>query len=500
MNFIKRLAFNTNRLIVGDTNKYQSAKDTVGYATISLEDEKLQGKQAIYPQWFFSARLGQPRGVDIEKIRRFAKSSWVQIVLNTFKKQMYCMEWDIVPEDEDEDSKQYEEKIKKVKEFFRCVNKSKQSVDYLNSELISDIGEIDAGVVNFIYTSNSYDIGEVPIYDMYGRVLGNDTGLVLKPFGQRELAQLKTVDGGSILKQVDLHKNLQRYYQYSFKHPRQNPTAFEFDELEYLIMNPRSYSVYGFSGVQAIQQVLELLIEGTRYNKDLFVNNATPSILATLPKLPNEQLKKLKRMWNNEYKGKPHKVGFVNWSVENFHKLAENNRDLEWLDGQKWYFKIVFAIFGVSPTEAGFFENSNKSNDDGQERVTIRNALKPYIKLIEDLHNNRTIKEILQEEEPGIKFIYKPKDHAKEKIEFEHNMQELNNGVMTINEYRAMQGKDDVEWGDEPLRRPMDPNMTSFTPFGNKPKEDNKNPKKDDKEKNKDKYSKSFERFLENGK
>jgi len=142
-------------------------------------------------------------------------------------------------------------------------------------------------------------------------------------------------------------------------------------------------------------------------------------------------------------------VGFINWSIENFHKLIESNRDLEWLEGQKWYFKLVFAVFGVSPTESGFFENSNKSNDEGQARVTVRNAIKPYLQLLENQHTTRTITEILQDENHGLKFKFLPKDHVQEQIEFEQQMIEIDHGALTVNEYRQFKGKDPVEWGDE---------------------------------------------------
>ncbi len=424
-------------------------------------------RQAIYANWFFSARLGQPRGVDIRKLRDLAKSPWVQMVLTTFKKQIYTIPWEIVNADEEDETDRSKD-IKKLTEFFNQINDDKQNVNDINSELITDLGEIDAGVLNYVYSNESYDIGEVPVYDAWGRIETYDIGLVLKPLGRRELVKLKTADGGTILKQVDIHKNLLNFWQYSFKHPRQNPTRFEKEEIEYLIMNKKSYDVYGFSPIQSIQQVLELLIQGTRYNKDLYKNNAIPDIIVSLPKLPGPDLRKLKRRWNRSYKGKPHQVGFVNWAIDKFHKLAGTNRDLEWLEGQKWYFKIAFGVFGVSPTEAGFFENSNKGNDEGQERVTVRNALKPYLQLLEKVHTNRTITEVLQQEDHGLKFKFFPKDHTAEKIEFEQDMKELELGVITINEYRKKKGKDKVEWGDEPLRRPFNP-ADGFANFGGEP-------------------------------
>jgi SPP1 gp7 family putative phage head morphogenesis protein len=242
------------------------------------------------------------------------------------------------------------------------------------------------------------------------------------------------------------------------------------------------------------------LIQGTRYNKDLFTNNAIPDIIVSLPKVPKEKLLTLKRNWNRSYKGKPHQIGFVNWAIDKFYKLAGTNRDLEWLDGQKWYFKIVFGVFGVSPTEAGFFENSNKSNDDGQERVTVRNALKPFLHLLEKVHTIRTITEILQKEDHGLKFKFFPKDHTAEKIEFDQDMKELEIGAQTINEYRKKKGKDKVDWGDEPLRRPFNPaeGFANFAgepgnPCPKKPEDNPDNPCPKDDDKKKDKFLKDLE-------
>jgi len=80
-------------------------------------------------------------------------------------------------------------------------------------------------------------------------------------------------------------------------------------------------------------------------------------------------------------------------------------------------FKIVFGAFGVSPEEAGFTENSNRATGDSQERVTVRNALSPYYKMLETSINNRLIPEILQDANPKVKFEYCPKDQEKKKTE-----------------------------------------------------------------------------------
>lgn len=488
MSGIKRILHNVKSLTFGKgINTLQTSDETSITSLPWGSHADSSDKQAVFPNWFFSARLGQPRQVDTRKIRNLAQSPWVQMVLTTFKKQIYTTEWKITNVDP-EDETDYVEETKIIKDFMHNLNEDNQSIDDVCSEVISDVGEIDAGVWNFVYSSDSYVVGEIPIYDGWGRIQSTETGLILKPLGQRTITQVKSVDGSTMLKQIDLYKNLLNYWQYSFKHPRQNPTRFEKDEIHYMIMNKRPYSIYGFSPVQSIQQVVELLIQGTRYNKDLYTNNAVPDIMVSLPKLPTEKLKKLKRVWNENYQGKPHQVGFINWAIENLHKLNDSNRDLEWLNGQQWYFKIVFGAFGVSPEEAGFTENSNRATGDSQERVTVRNALSPYYKMLETSINNRLIPEILQDANPKVKFEYCPKDQEKKKTEFEQQIKELELGIITVNEYRKLQGKESVEWGDEPLRRPFDPADITMNNFGNP--NPNAPPKKEEK------FKKSFERFL----
>lgn len=492
MAIIKSFFQNAGYLLKQKVPRTPITNQEVGLAGINYntQEDPMQ-REAIYPNWFFSARLGQPRNVDTRKLRQLAKSPWIQMVVTTFKKQIETIEWRIVPVDEEGDIDRSKD-IQICEDFFNNINKNKQTITDINSEAVTDIAEIDAGCFNYVYTADSYVIGEVPLHNAWGQVVGTEIGLVLKPLGQRELTAVKTVDGSTMLKQVDIHKNMLNFWQYSFKHPRQNPTRFETDEIEYIMLNPRSYDVYGFAPTQSVQQVVELLIQGTRYNKDMFTNNALPDTIISLPKLPKSDLQKLKRGWNNNYKGKPHQIGFINWAIENITKLNHNNRDMEWLEGQKWYFKLVFGAYGVSPTEAGFFENANKSNDESQSKVTVRNALKPYFKKLEQVHTVKTISEILKREDHGLMFKYFPVDQEDVKLEFEQDMQELDHKTMTINEYRKKKGREPVEWGNEPVEQP--------SPFGfNNPNDMNNNNQDDNNPKDKDnnkQFKKSFEVFL----
>lgn len=412
-----------------------------------------EDKLPVFNQWMFSARMGQPRGVDIHEIRQFAKSPWAQMALNTIKKQVETIDYDFIETEYADEGQDYTDLRNELERFFKYINSDGDCWDDIANYLITDLGEIDAAAVAKVFTAGSYTMDEVPIYDSTGRSLGTEVIPVLKDPGQRELVEVRIGDGSTFLKQIDVYRRLLAYYQYSFKHPRNAPVRFQPDEVIYLQMNKRPYSVYGFSPIQSVQQVLDLLIQSTKHNKDFFSHNAMPAALVSLPGVSQDSIKDLEKKWTEKMKRNAHKVLFQG-TPATIQPLGFNNKDMEWLEGQKWYFHLVFGAFGVSPAEAGFYENSNRSTQEGQERVTVKNAVKPYLKQLERAAYN-IICERLGTDKPPLKLEYQPKDHVVEEIEFNQNMAMLDRQVMTINEYRAERGLDSVEWGDVPVAQAM---------------------------------------------
>ncbi len=430
--------------ILSDIKKFLS-KDIFGF---NAATEPTPEKLAVFPEWFFTARIGQPRDINVTKIRQFARSPWVQMALSTIKKEVTNIEWRVVKKDL-EDTQNYDSMIKKATNFFNNINSEMETFDDLSSMEVTDLGEIDASVSTNVFSVGSYDYKDAPVIDDLGNIVGTEKRYVLKPFGQRKLVEVRPADGCTFLKQIDIYRRLQAYYQYSFKNPRTNPIRFEPAEVNYSMMNKKSYSIYGFSPVQGIQQVLELLIQSTRWNKDFYKNNAIPDGAFVIPGADPDAMKQFKRDWFKQVKGQAHKMLFLNVDGS-FHNFSQSSKDMEWLEGQKWYHSLVFAMFGVSPVEAGFHENVSQGNTSGQERITVKNAVKPYLKVRENVAN-KILKELFQQEDLPIEFKYFPKDHTQEKIEHDQDMDKLDRNALTINEYRAQHGQSAVEWGDEPM-------------------------------------------------
>ena len=97
------------------------SKEVEGFnAGLNEAGQPLGEKLPVHPEWFFTAKLGQPRNINIQEIRRFAKSPWVQMVLNTIKKEISIIPWDIINKDEDDEEK-YDEQTKLLNEVIRVL-------------------------------------------------------------------------------------------------------------------------------------------------------------------------------------------------------------------------------------------------------------------------------------------------------------------------------------------------------------------------------------------
>lgn len=115
--------------------------------------------------------------------------------------------------------------------------------------------------------------------------------------------------------------------------------------------------------------------------------------------------------------------------------------------------------------------------------------MRPYLAALEREHTNRTITELLQNENHGLKFEYLLKDDVREKEEFQQDMQMIQIGAMTINELRAKMGKEPLDWGDERVQQanPFQQNSNNQN-LDNKKDEDKqeqKEPKDSKEDKNK---------------
>ena len=432
------------------------------------------------PFWFEHPLIGFPRrNFNSHEIRQYAKNPYVNMVVNAIKKQLSVIKWEVVASDE-EDETDYTQIIDDVTTFLKYPNSNHDTFWDVWGPFIQDVLEMDAGTI------------------WKGRNIGGD------------LTELYVYDASRFRMDVDKIGRINGYWQYALTIPDGRPKFFDKADMIYgQISRNTEYYPYGWSPLQSIQQEVEVLMQSTRYNKEFFINNAIPDGIV-VAKMDKDSLKRLKSTWESSIKGKAHKLLFLNNDAD-FKPMKVSNKDMDWKEMQKWYFHTVFGAYGLSPMEVGFYEDGNRATGESQERITIRNAIAPYMRLIEQKINREIIPDLTGNDDVKFKFV--PKDDVTEKLENEQIMAKLNANVYTINEVRKMEGKDPVEWGDKPMMMAMQEQSAELgmqsddNSFANdtgkkkiEDKEKDKDQKKDDRDKASKLYAKLFKGFMKDGK
>jgi len=134
-----------------------------------------------------------------------------------------------------------------------------------------------------------------------------------------------------------------------------------------------------------------------------------------------------------------------------FTKIQLTNQDMQLLESQKWWAKLVWGCFGVNPAELGFTEDAKgMANQIVQSNNFRKRALNPLLRLFEYRTNSEIISEF---EYDDIKFQYVMFDVEEETKKAELYKVQTEVGIKTVNEIRREEGLDDVEWGDDDPKR-----------------------------------------------
>lgn len=443
---------------------------------------------AVDVGWYFANVFGQPKlEAPASTLRQFANTAWVSAAIKTIIDEVSSLDWDVVPKPNYEETYD-EEKLKKVISFFKFPNRNGENFSTLLKKLMKDILELDSGVIVKVFSKGSvekYTAQKIKKYS-YSKESREEKGEEIfqvkkfKDYIDKEfngdgihLNEIFAMDGASFLINPDpygiLPEDGAAYFQYSFLHPTQRPLSFTKREIVYFKMTPRTNSPYGFSPIQSLFAILESLNSAARFNRDYFVENAIPSGVMSLMGASKESLQKFKQEWDQNIRGKPHKLAMFNQEIK-WTPMNMGNKDMEWLEGQKFYQRLVWALFGVTADELGFTETSNRSVGQSQSRVFVRRAIKPYVQLLEAKFTQEIISEFY-EGDPEVEFKFDYIDQNELLLHREEEMKDLEHGVRTINEVRNERGLEPVPWGDEPFRAQAQQSPFSFQVSESKPQQ-----------------------------
>jgi SPP1 gp7 family putative phage head morphogenesis protein len=199
-----------------------------------------------------------------------------------------------------------------------------------------------------------------------------------------------------------------------------------------------------------MMNILEVLHNSTRYNKKFFEEWAIPVGMVMLKDMKPTEIKRFAKLWKQRFKGKPWKIGFTSREID-WKDFTKSLKDMQWLEGTKFYMRLACSMYKVPVTELGFTDESRGKNpDSNQTRSFLRKAVIPLLKLMEAKFNKEIIPEFyLDKKEVECRFKFNYVDEIEEQRKLLNNIAEIKVGALTVNEHRAEKGRDPVAWGDE---------------------------------------------------
>lgn len=200
------------------------------------------------------------------------------------------------------------------------------------------------------------------------------------------------------------HGYVKRYWQHA-----QAGVFIPFDpsEVVYLMCYPRADTCYGTDFMADLKWYLEYLIDSTKAAGMTFANGIMPGLKYKHPQYSSvTQLIEANKELEAANLGPENFNGVVNLiGEEDIEPLTPTLVDMQWLEGQEWVAKIVWAMFGFSASEFTG-DDSNRATAYVARNITKSRMLSPILRKFEEMINHNILPD-LPDYKPGWKFRFK---------------------------------------------------------------------------------------------
>ena len=386
---------------------------------VSKADDGL--RRGTVPEHIESPIKGRPRSYNPLSLRQLAESGVVQSNMAAILGDLENVPWSVVPTDEE--ASVSSGVIDEAEQALRDPNPNPESFDDINAMLARDL----LGVGNCVAVTN------------------------LQVEGRR--AEVVPLDPNTFTADWDTHRILQGFYQYPRAEQRWgDPEQLDRDIVLWGVFQPTQTraGIYGYSPVEMVSRMINIM--GGLVDKEVReLEEGMPSGLITLigDEWSDRDYDEFEVYWEEQVKGEQMKHPYTRGEAD-FVPFNMTYEELQVLDRQQWYAKLVASAFRTPISETGLAigEEMTRATDVSQRQKYKQRALGAIINNLEQLWTTQYLHRWFSED---IKLQFDPGRDLMEKREIaETNKTRLQNGTVTINEIREEQGKDPVEWGDVP--------------------------------------------------
>lgn len=231
---------------------------------------------------------------------------------------------------------------------------------------------------------------------------------------------------------------------YELRVPGGSPEKLSTNELlHYKEFNPVD-QYRGMSIVAAAAVTVDSEDFAEQYNRKFFENGALPSIVLKTEQKLDESLKaRIKEKWNEEYGGKEnaHRMALLEAGLE-LQSYSLNQKDMEFLEGQRYSRDKIMALFQVPKTVLGMTEAVTVSNAEATDYVFQKRVVKPEMEKLRDFLNNFLLPLYPKTAEYFFDFDDPVPENVDMKLKKYTTLVAI--GAMTPNEVRHAEGMDEI--------------------------------------------------------
>ena len=192
----------------------------------------------------------------------------------------------------------------------------------------------------------------------------------------------------------------------------------------------------------------------SKYAKNLFFNDATPSAIIYAPQGNKETADQIKQSWLQKMAGFHHakEPMVLTGEGSKFEKISQSPTELDFVESRKFLRDSVNEHYQLPPEIMGILQNSNRSTIDDAEYFLNKNVLADRLRMFERVINSQLLWE---DYDTTRTLILKHENNITEDIN--QKLQILNDGlsrgVLTVNDWRVGMGfEKDEKGGDVYLR------------------------------------------------
>jgi len=384
------------RQSIGPYNKATGNPKPTRSNAVTVYEETRDGQPKAYiPNFFYRAPFGYPRYKDLNYYRQLAASIYVDMCVTAIIDEVCSIQYEIVAEDRaGNEVPGKDADVERVQDFFENPNTNKESWEMIVRMMLPDLLELNSGVMVKIFNM----FGEMVEIcardgmaftknpDPYGFYTTRADLILMKNILGEGEEQTQTMEYPAIQAEMtaeDAHEE-GAYFQYGFN-TGARPIPFGRREVVWFEKKVRTDNLYGRSSMEVLAKTVQTLIYAVESQLEYFNDNSIPPGVLGLEGMSSEDLTAFGQQWIQQqkvqddlgnWKRANHKLPMVN-KMPKFERLGFTNQELELIESQKWWSKLVWGAFGITATELGFCYS-----DDTQ--VLTDNGLKYYWEIKED--------------------------------------------------------------------------------------------------------------------